>query len=288
MNDQVSSQVSDRTTRIPAVEARGLTVAYGDALALSDVNVEAHQGRITVICGANGSGKSTLLKGLAGLETPTSGDILLSGQPLSQLSRRDIARRVAVMSQSPEVPTGLTVEELVEQGRHPHRPWLGRISARDRSLIDSAIRRVDLHHLRQRELATLSGGERQRAWVAMALAQEPQLLFLDEPTSFLDIRHQAELLTLLRQLNRLEGLTIVAVLHDLNQVMDIADDVLLMCKGRVLATGTAQQVLKADLLEEAFGCKVDIVPHPRDGERGYCLIDWVGNTDATGPVRREA
>jgi ABC-type cobalamin/Fe3+-siderophores transport system ATPase subunit len=277
--------VSDLKTNAPAVEARGLTVAYDQALALHNIDAQAHQGRITVICGANGSGKSTLLKALAGLEQPTSGEVLLSGQPLSQLSRRDIARRVAVMSQSPEVPSGLTVEELVEQGRHPHRPWLGRLSTQDRELIEGAIRRVDLQAFRARDLSTLSGGERQRAWVAMALAQEPELLFLDEPTSFLDIRHQAELLTLLRQLNRDEGLTIVAVLHDLNQVMDIADDVVLMRKGKVLATGSTTQVLQTELLEQAFGCQVDIVPHPRNHDRGYCLIDWVGDTGDADTLR---
>lgn len=277
--------MSDQNKNVPAVEARGLTVAYDQALALHDIDAQAHQGRITVICGANGSGKSTLLKTLAGLEAATSGEVRLSGQSLSELSRRDIARRVAVMSQSPEVPLGLTVEELVEQGRHPHRPWLGRLSLQDRDLIERAIRRVDLHPLRDRELSTLSGGERQRAWVAMALAQEPELLFLDEPTSFLDIRHQAELLTLLGQLNKEEGLTIVAVLHDLNQVMDIADDVLLMCKGKLLATGSTGQVLQADLLEQAFGCKVDIVPHPRNQKRGYCLIDWVSDTGGPSTLR---
>lgn len=263
---------------MPAVEARGLSVAYDQAYALRDVYISAQTGRITVICGANGSGKSTLLKCLAGLEAPTSGEVCLAGRKLADLSRRDIARQVAVMGQTPEIPVGLTVEELVEQGRHPHRPWLGRLSAHDRDVIEDAICRVDLQHLRTRQLATLSGGERQRAWVAMALAQEPRLLFLDEPTSFLDIRHQAELLTLMRQLNRAGGLTIVAVLHDLNQVMDVADDVFLMRKGEILATGTTAQVLQPVLLEQAFGCRVDLVPHPGNEDRAYCLIDWVGAT----------
>ena len=261
---------------MPAAHARGLSVAYDQAYALRNVDIQAQTGRVTVICGANGSGKSTLLKCLAGLEVPTDGKVLLLGRELSELRRRDIARQVAVMGQSPETPVGLTVEELVEQGRYPHRPWLGRLSATDRDIIDSAIQRVDLQHLRARQLATLSGGERQRAWVAMALAQQPSVLFLDEPTSFLDIRHQAELLTLLRQLNRTEGLTIIAVLHDLNQVMDIADDVILMRKGEVLATGPARQVLTADLLETAFSCKVDLVAHPGGADRAYCLIDWIG------------
>lgn len=261
---------------IPAVEACGLSVIYDQSHALRNVDAAAFEGRITVICGANGSGKSTLLKCLAGLETPTAGEVRLSGRQLVEFSRRDIARHVAVMGQTPEIPAGLTVEDLVEQGRYPHRPWLGRLSAQDRDIIENAICRVDLYDLRSRELATLSGGERQRAWVAMALAQEPRLLFLDEPTSFLDIRHQAELLTLLRRLNSREGLTIIAVLHDLNQVMDIADDVLLMRKGELLAAGPTRQVLQADLLRQAFDCKLDLVPHPDGTGRTYCMIDWTG------------
>ncbi|MFK0386896.1 ABC transporter ATP-binding protein [Agrobacterium sp. NPDC090273] len=273
------------TSAVPALEAHGLSVAYDRAYAVRDVDMQAQPGRITVICGANGSGKSTLLKCLAGLEEPTAGRITLLGRPLLELRRRDVARQVAVMGQAPEIPVGLTVEELVEQGRYPHRPWLGRLSADDRDIIDSAIKRVDLQQLRKRQLATLSGGERQRAWVAMALAQQPRVLFLDEPTSFLDIRHQAELLTLLRELNHTEGLTIIAVLHDLNQVMDIADDVVLMKKGEVLAIGPVSQVLQTDPLEQAFGCKVNLVPHPKDADRTYCLIDWI---DAAGASYRPA
>lgn len=258
----------------PVAEAQDVSMVFDGNHALRNVSVSIRPGRITAICGANGSGKSTLLKCLAGLETPTSGLIMLADRPLADLSRRDIARQLAVLSQNPETPAGLNVEELVEQGRYPHRPWLGRLTADDRASIEAAIHRVDLGGMRERQIATLSGGERQRAWVAMALAQEPKLLFLDEPTSFLDIRHQAELLTLLRRLNRQEGLTIVAVLHDLNQVMDLADDVVLMRKGEVLSIGSPTETLTPTLLTEAFGCKVDVIPHPRDG-RPFCLIDWI-------------
>ncbi|UXU08644.1 ABC transporter ATP-binding protein [Agrobacterium tumefaciens] len=267
---------SKQRTQAIAAQAFGLSVVYDQAQALRKVDAVALEGRITVICGANGSGKSTLLKCLAGLENPTEGEIRLSGQPLNALSRRTVARQVAVLSQTPEVPTGLSVEELVEQGRYPHRPWLGRLSTRDRRIIESAIFRVGLQNLRARQLTTLSGGERQRAWLAMALAQEPRILFLDEPTSFLDIRHQAELLTLLRKLNAEEGLTIIAVLHDLNQVMDISNDVVLMQKGQVLAAGPTHQVLRTDLLQQAFECHVDLVPHPDGSGRTYCMVDWIG------------
>lgn len=266
---------SGRKAGAIAAEAVSLSVIYDEAEALSNVDITMIEGRITVICGANGSGKSTLLKCLAGLEAPTRGKVYLSGMQLDALSRRSVARQVAVMSQTPEIPIGLTVEELVEQGRYPHRPWLGRLTARDRDIIESAMSRVDVQQLRDRQLTALSGGERQRAWLAMALAQEPDILFLDEPTSFLDIRHQAELLTLLRQLNGDEGLTIVAVLHDLNQVLDISDDVVLMNKGKVLASGPADRVLQADLLQQAFECKVDLVPHPDGSGRIYCMVDWI-------------
>ncbi|WP_320188999.1 ABC transporter ATP-binding protein [Agrobacterium rosae] len=276
---------SEQKTDAIAAETIGLSVTYDKAQALKNVDITMLEGRITVICGANGSGKSTLLKCLAGLETPTSGKVYLSGKSLNALNRRSVARQVAVMSQTPEIPASLTVEELVEQGRYPHRQWLGRLTERDREIIETAISRVDLHKLRGRQLTTLSGGERQRAWLAMALAQEPRILFLDEPTSFLDIRHQAELLTLLRKLNADERLTIIAILHDLNQVTDISDDVVLMYKGEVLAAGPADRVLQADLLRDAFECKVDIVPHPDGSGRTYCMVDWIG---AATPRARSA
>lgn len=268
---------SAKTAGQVAAEALGVSVVYNQAHALKDVSATMFAGRITCICGANGSGKSTLLKCLAGLERPTTGEVRLAGQALETIARRSIARQVAVMSQTPDIPLGLTVEELVEQGRYPHRPWLGRLSAHDREIIDSAISRVDLQNLRARQISTLSGGERQRAWLAMALAQEPGTLFLDEPTSFLDIRHQAELLTLLRELNSKEGLTIIAVLHDLNQVMDISDEVILMRKGEVLASGSAKDVLRPHLLQQAFECRVNVVPHPDGTGRNYCMVDWTGS-----------
>ncbi|WP_457588160.1 ABC transporter ATP-binding protein [Ensifer canadensis] len=258
------------------IQATDVSVVFNGMAAVDRASVAIRPGRITAICGANGSGKSTLLKCLSGLEAPTSGAVLLEGQALAGLSRGQIARQVAVLGQNPETPAGLNVEELVEQGRYPHRPWLTRLRAGDRDAIERAIAAVDLKDMRQRQLASLSGGERQRAWVAMALAQEPQILFLDEPTSFLDVRHQAELLTLLRRLNREEGLTIIAVLHDLNQVVEFADDVILMKKGQVLSTGAPVEIFTPRLLSHAFGCTVDVVPHPHTG-RPFCLIDWVAD-----------
>jgi iron complex transport system ATP-binding protein len=260
----------------PIVEARGLLVTFQEKNALAQVTVDILPGRITAICGANGSGKSTLMKCLAGLETPSAGEITLMGRPLGAYTRQEIARQVAVVGQNPEVPAGFNVRELVAQGRYPHLPWLGRPGLGDNEAVDAAMARVGMAELRDREVATLSGGERQRAWLALALAQAPRVLFLDEPTSFLDIRHQSELLRLLRQLNHRDGLTIVAVLHDLNQVMDIADDVVLMQDGRILASGPTADVLTPKLMSDAFDCGVDLVPHPRDG-RPFCLVDWTAD-----------
>ncbi len=257
----------------PIVEARGLSVTFEQKDALAQVTVDILPGRITAICGANGSGKSTLMKCLAGLETPNAGEITLMGRPLVEYTRQEIARQVAVVGQNPEVPAGFSVRELVAQGRYPHLPWLGRPGRGDHEAVDAAMAWVGIRELQDREVATLSGGERQRAWLALALAQAPRVLFLDEPTSFLDIRHQSQLLRLLRQLNHRDRLTIVVVLHDLNQVMDIADDVVLMQGGQILASGPTASVLTPGLMSDAFDCRVDLVPHPRDG-RPFCLVDW--------------
>ena len=264
------------STAIPGamIEAHDVSVVFNAVHAVDRASVSIHAGRITAICGANGSGKSTLLRCLSGLDAPTNGEIRLERQPIHALSRREMARQIAVLGQNPEIPSGLNVEELVEQGRYPHRPWLAPMRVQDRAATESAIHAVGLQELRQRQVSSLSGGERQRAWVAMALAQQPRILFLDEPTSFLDVRHQAELLTLLRRLNRTEGLTIVAVLHDLNQVIEFADDVILMKKGKVMATGVPSQTFTPQRLSHAFGCNIDVVAHPHTG-RPFCVIDWV-------------
>jgi len=254
----------------------GVSVSFDGAMALNSVDASVQSGRITVICGANGSGKSTLLRSMARLQTPTSGQVLFDSEDINRMKRIDLARKIAVLGQMPEIPAGLTVEELVENGRHPHRGLFSRLGNHDRKAIERAITQTGLQALRHRQVASLSGGERQRAWVALALAQEPSALFLDEPTNFLDIRHQAELLTLLKQLNRDHGLTIVAVLHDLNQVLELADDVILMRKGRLMASGSPEEVFTTERLREAFDFDIEVSAHPVL-PIPFCMPRWVNH-----------
>ncbi|MEL4071908.1 ABC transporter ATP-binding protein [Ochrobactrum sp. GPK 3] len=264
----------------------GVSVSFDGATALNSVDASVQAGRITVICGANGSGKSTLLRSMARLQTPTSGQVLFDGEDINRLRRIDLARKIAVLGQMPEVPAGLTVEELVENGRHPHRGLFSRLGDHDRQAIERAITQTGLHALRHRQVASLSGGERQRAWVALALAQEPSVLFLDEPTNFLDIRHQAELLTLLKQLNRDHGLTIVAVLHDLNQVLELADDVILMRKGHLMASGSPESVFTTERLREAFDFDIEVTVHPVL-PIPFCMPRWVNDPTVQPSAKHE-
>lgn len=248
---------------VPVAEARGVSMVFEGTHALRDVSVSVRPGRITAICGANGSGKSTLLKCLAGLETPTSGVVTLADRPLADLSRRDIARQLAVLGQNPETPAGLNVEELVEQDRYPHRPWLGRLTAHDREAIEAAIRRVDLGAMRGRQIATLSGGERQRAWISAALAQEAGILLLDEPTSFLDIGYQVEVLDLVHRLSRERGVTILMAIHDINQAIAVSDRISLLEKGVLRFDGAPRALAESGLIERTFRVKgrfVEVAP----------------------------
>jgi iron complex transport system ATP-binding protein len=260
------------------IRVTDLSVLFDNASALAAVSVSIAPGKITVICGANGSGKSTLLRSMARLQAPSQGTVFFEGTDISRLRRIDLARKIAVLGQMPEVPAGLTVEELVENGRHPHRRLFSRLGPEDQRFIEDAIAQVGLQDLRHRHVARLSGGERQRAWVALALAQNPTVLFLDEPTNFLDIRHQSELLSLLKKLNRERALTIVAVLHDLNQVIELADHVILMREGRVMTTGEPATVFTKPHLKQAFDFEIDITQHP-DLPIPFCLPRWVQHRD---------
>lgn len=274
----LSPEDSETETNSAIIRVTDLCVDYDGTPALSGVSVSVASGRITAICGANGSGKSTLLRSMARLQTPLRGQVLFEGRDIGQMRRIELARKIAVLGQMPEVPAGLTVEELVENGRHPHRGLFSRLGQKDREVIQRSIEQVGLQDLRQRQVVSLSGGERQRAWVALALAQNPSVLFLDEPTNFLDIRHQAELLTLLKKLNGEQNLTIIAVLHDLNQVLELADDVILMRKGRLVASGDPENVLTKQQLRQAFDFDIDVVPHPAL-PISFCLPRWIGDGD---------
>ncbi|MFP5487258.1 MAG: ABC transporter ATP-binding protein [Acidimicrobiia bacterium] len=233
------------------LEARSVAVGHGAGPVLSDASLLVAPGTTTAIVGANGSGKSTLLRALAGVAKAQQGHILLEGRPLDSCRPREVARRVAHLPQAPLVPAGMTVEELVALGRHPHRRLVGAATASDSRAVEHAVDATGIGAFRRRQVAELSGGERQRVWVAVALAQEAPVLLLDEPTTFLDIRHQLELLELLADLAN-AGRAVLVVLHDLNQAAAFADQLLVLGRGRVLAQGPPADVLHSDVISEAF------------------------------------
>lgn len=251
-----------------AIRLRGLTLGYGPASAppiVEDLDLDVPAGRVTAIIGANGCGKSTLLRGLTRQLAPRAGSIEVLGRDAARVSARDYARTVALLPQHPVAPEGMTVAQLVARGRHPHRGLLGGRAAGDDAAIASALERTDLVELAEREADTLSGGQRQRAWLALVLAQQTPVVLLDEPTSYLDLSHQVEVLDLVRALPdpRGEGrATVVAVLHELNLAARSADHIVAMAAGRVVAQGTPGEVIVPEVLAEVFGLDADVVADP--------------------------
>ncbi|MGC5031554.1 ABC transporter ATP-binding protein [Micromonospora sp. DT229] len=245
----------------PAVELRDLQVKLDGVPILTGVDLTVRSGEWVTVIGPNGAGKSTLLRAVGGL-LPVPHPVRLFGTPLGDLRRRDRARVVATVAQSPVVPPGMAVLDYVLLGRNPYIPPLGRESATDLAVVRGVLERLDLAGFRDRELATLSGGERQRVFLARALAQGATLLLLDEPTSALDIGHQQEVLELVDQLRRTEGLTVLATMHDLSIAGEYADRMVLLADGRIAATGTPAQVLTEDLLSHHYRAHVKVIPGP--------------------------
>lgn len=251
-----------------AIRLRGLTLGYGPASAppiVEDLDLDVPAGRVTAIIGANGCGKSTLLRGLTRQLAPRAGSIEVLGRDAARVSARDYARTVALLPQHPVAPEGMTVAQLVARGRHPHRGLLGGRAAGDDAAIASALERTDLVELAEREAGTLSGGQRQRAWLALVLAQQTPVVLLDEPTSYLDLSHQVEVLDLVRALPDPRGggrATVVAVLHELNLAARSADHIVAMAAGRVVAQGTPGEVIAPEVLAEVFGLDADVVADP--------------------------
>jgi iron complex transport system ATP-binding protein len=247
------------------LRAHDLSLGYTDSDVVSHLDLRVPDARITVVVGANASGKSTLLRGLARLLRPRGGAVLLDGTAMQELRSLEVARVVGFLPQSPVAPDGITVGDLVGRGRYPHQGWFRRWSAADDAAVAAALEATGIAELVDRGLASLSGGQRQRAWVAMALAQDTDVLLLDEPTTFLDINHQVELLDLLTDLNRRSGKTIVLVLHDLNLACRYADHIVAMKDGAVLAQGPPAEIIDADAVTELFGLACVVVPDPVSG-----------------------
>ncbi|AUG29983.1 MULTISPECIES: ABC transporter ATP-binding protein [Microbacterium] len=246
----------------PRLAARGLAAGYPGRRVIDGLDLEIAPGRITMIIGANASGKSTLLGTLARLHTPLAGRVEVDDVDVRSVPRRRFAQTVGLLPQHPTAPDGVTVSELVGRGRHPHRGLLARWSAEDSARVDEAMAWTGVTDLAARPVGDLSGGQRQRVWIAMALAQDPRILLLDEPTTFLDLSHQLDVLDLLRELNRSRGTTVVAVLHDLNLAARYADELVVMHDGAVVAHGTPADVLTAEVVQTAFGLRALVMPDP--------------------------
>ena len=238
------------------LQTKDLSVALNKKEIVHSLDLTIETGSVTAVIGPNGCGKSTTLKALARM-LPYSGSVLFEGKELRSFGSKSLARRLAILTQAPQAPLDLTVGDLVERGRFPHRPFLGRSNAEDKEQIAWALEETDLTPFKDRLLNTLSGGERQRAWIAMALAQRPRLLFLDEPTTYLDISHQLEVMNLVRRLNETLGLTIVMVLHDINQVLHYCRQVYVIKDGRLVAAGEPEAVITKELLREVYGVEAD-------------------------------
>ncbi|MCG7380719.1 ABC transporter ATP-binding protein [Paenibacillus sp. ACRSA] len=247
------------------LETSKLDIAYEERLIVEDLNIQIPQGKITALVGANGSGKSTILKTMARIMNPKAGNVLLDGKSIHKQSTREVAKQLAILPQNPTAPEGLTVTELVSYGRFPYQKGFGSMRAEDKRMIEWAINVTGMTEFHDRPIDQLSGGQRQRAWIAMALAQETDILFLDEPTTFLDMAHQLEVLQLLEQLNATANRTIVMVVHDLNHASRYAHHMIGIKKGKAIATGSPVEVMNSDVLREVFNIEADIVIDPRSG-----------------------
>jgi iron complex transport system ATP-binding protein len=249
----------------PLLRAERLTLAYDERAVVHELDLVIPRGRITAVVGANGCGKSTLLRALARLLAPRAGAVLLEGRAIGRLPTREVAKRLGLLPQSPVAPDGLTVEDLVARGRYPHQRLFRQWSRQDEAAVEDALAATGTAGLRGRPLDVLSGGQRQRAWIAMTLAQQTEIVLLDEPTTFLDLAHQIEVLDLLAELVAEHGRTVVMVLHDINQACRYADHLVAMRDGRVHTTGSPADVVDAALVQEVFGLPARVIEDPETG-----------------------
>ncbi|MEV4412685.1 ABC transporter ATP-binding protein [Catellatospora sp. NPDC049609] len=248
-----------------ALSAERLSLAYDDRTVVSDLDLRLPEGRVTVIVGANACGKSTLLRALARLLRPAQGTVLLDGRAIHSLPTRQVARQVGILPQSPVAPEGISVLDLVSRGRSPHQTWWRQWSAADDAAVRAALDATGMTEHARRPVDELSGGQRQRAWIAMAVAQQTPVLLLDEPTTYLDLAHQVDVLDLVVDLNRRDGRTVVMVLHDLDQACRYADHLVVMRDGRIAAEGDPTAIVTAELVTAVFGLNCQVVPDPVTG-----------------------
>ena len=242
-----------------------LRLAYDDRLVVDGLSLTIPTGKVTVIVGANACGKSTLLRGLARLLKPRGGEVVLDGSDIHRLPTKEVARRLGMLPQQPIAPEGITVADLVGRGRNPHQRWLRQFSADDEQAVAEALAATETTDLAERSVDELSGGQRQRVWIALALAQGTPLMLLDEPTTFLDLAHQVEVLDLLARLNERDGRTVVLVLHDLNLACRYAHHLVAMKDGSIVAEGTPTEVITPPIVQEVFSLTCQVIDDPLTG-----------------------
>ncbi|MCM3651538.1 ABC transporter ATP-binding protein [Metabacillus litoralis] len=248
-----------------SIETNALTLSYGDTIIINELNVKIPKGEITVFIGSNGCGKSTLLRSIARLLKPKEGSVLLEGKAVAKLPTKEVAKQLAILPQGPVAPEGLTVLQLVKQGRYPYQSWLKQWTEEDEAAVKSALEATRMQDFAERPMDSLSGGQRQRAWIAMTLAQKTDIILLDEPTTYLDMTHQIEILDLLFELNERENRTIVMVLHDLNLACRYAHNIVALKDQKIYAEGRPEEIITASLVQNVFQMKCEIMVDPLFG-----------------------
>ncbi|WP_078548429.1 ABC transporter ATP-binding protein [Litchfieldia alkalitelluris] len=249
---------------------KDLNVSYDDRLIVKDLSIDIPDMKITTIIGSNGCGKSTLLKAMTRIISHQSGSIILDGENIAKENTKQLAKKMAILPQNPESTSGLTVGELVSYGRFPYQKGFGRLTRKDLEVIDWALEVTGTAFFKYHPVDALSGGQRQRVWIAMALAQETEMIFLDEPTTYLDMAHQLEILELLQNLNHKQQTTIVMVLHDLNHAARFADHIIALKYGQIVKAGNAEEVITNDVLKEVFQIDAQIGRDPRT-QKPMCM-----------------
>lgn len=253
-----------------AIQIKNLSVAYENNTIIEDMNLSIPKGKISIIIGGNGCGKSTLLKTISRVNKPSRGEIFIHGKEIKKIKEKDIAKEVAFLPQGPVCPSGLTVRELVAYGRFPHQKMIGGLNTHDKEMIDWAIEQTGLSEFADQEVENLSGGQRQRAWIAMTLAQETEMIMLDEPTTYLDLSYQLEVLEILERLNKEKKITVVIVLHEINNAFRFADNIIGLKKGKIICEGKPMDVITKETLKAIYGIEAEL-KRSETGDYPVCI-----------------
>ncbi len=244
------------------IKGKNLEIGYGDYIAIKDMNIEVKKGKITTIIGPNGSGKSTVLKALTRLLKYRKGEVYIDSKNLRDFENKEFARQIGVLPQRHNAPPDFKVRDLVGYGRIPYQKWYSKNNAEDDKIVDWALKATGTWDLREKSINECSGGESQRVWIATVLSQQPEILFLDEPTTYLDISHQLETMRLVRKLNKESGIGVVMVLHDLTQALEISDHIVVIYHGKKYSEGTPSEVITTKMMKEVYNVDCDIINIP--------------------------